>query len=152
MGQHEEPNIYMCDACDYTADSEAKLYGHAKYNHDDSLHICDLCSKEFKGDTRLKLHIRSSHREKKPCPYCGKFIWNLWKHIKTAHTSDSEKKYQCDECDKGFVDMYTMEGHKRNVHIRDRPFVCRYMCGIASNDKGNRKKHEIAKHGAAFEV
>jgi len=38
-----------------------------------------------------------------------------------------------------------------SVHIKNRPFVCRYECGAASNEKGNRKKHEIAKHGQAWQ-
>ena len=34
--------------------------------------------------------------------------------------------------------------------MKERPFVCRFGCGAASSDKGNRKKHEITKHGKVF--
>ena len=75
----------------------------------------------------------------------------MWIHMKTMHTKDSEKKYQCDECGKGFVELGKYEAHKMSVHMKERPFVCRFGCGAASSDKGNRKKHEITKHGKAFE-
>merc|ERR1712129_244867 len=97
-------------------------------------------------------HMRSSHKEKAPCPHCGKVIKKMLRHIKTEHTSDSDKKYKCLQCEKGFIDKNKLEGHMRSVHIRDRPFVCRYSCGVASNDKGNRKKHEIGKHGGVFKL
>ena len=42
------------------------------------------------------------------------------------------------------------ESHKMSVHTKARPFVCRFGCGAASSDKGNRKKHEITKHRKVF--
>ena len=38
-----------------------------------------------------------------------------------------------------------------SVHDKARPFLCRFGCGAATSDKGNRKKHEVTKHGKSFE-
>ena len=38
-----------------------------------------------------------------------------------------------------------------SVHDKARPFLCRFGCGAATSDKGNRKKHEVTKHGKASE-
>jgi len=145
----EEP--LMCDDCGFTTTSKTTFYSHIKFHHDKNIQVCELCSKEFNGTLKLKLHIRRSHAEKKPCPMCGEMIKSMWLHMKTMHAKDSDKKYQCDECGKGFVQISKLEGHKMSVHIKARPFVCRFGCGAATNDKGNRKKHEITKHGKVFE-
>ena len=145
----EEP--LMCDDCGFTTTTKTTFYSHIKFHHDKNILTCDLCGKDFNGTLKLKLHKRRFHAEKKPCPICGEMIKSMWIHMKTMHTKDSDKKYQCDECGKGFVELGKYESHKMSVHAKARPFVCRYGCGAASSDKGNRKKHEISKHGKSFE-
>ena len=48
---------------------------------------------------------------------------------------------------KGFVDNMRMKGHIRSRHTGEKPFPCRYLCGQACAEAGNRKKHEITTHG-----
>ena len=45
-----------------------------------------------------------------------------------------------------------IEKHKMNVHIKARPFNCRYGCAFAYNDYSNRNAHEHKKHGGLFTV
>jgi len=142
---------FVCDDCGFTSSNKPTFYSHIKYHHDKNIKVCELCSKEFEGTFRLKLHMRSFHSEKKPCPLCGEMIKKLGIHMKTMHTQDKDKKYQCDQCGKGFPEMGKLEIHKMSVHINARPYECRYGCGAACNDKGNRKKHEVTKHGKSFE-
>ena len=141
----------MCDDCGFTTTTKTTFYSHIKFHHDKNIQVCELCSKEFNGTLKLKLHKRRFHAEKKPCPICGEMIKSMWIHMKTMHTKDSDKKYQCDECGKGFVEQGKYESHKMSVHDKARPFLCRFGCGAATSDKGNRKKHEVTKHGKAFE-
>jgi len=148
---HSQKEPFICADCGYTSVSETSLYSHVKLKHDKNIQVCDICSKEFNGTLKLKIHLRRFHAEKKPCPHCGEMIKNMWLHLKTMHTKDSDKKYQCDLCGKGFVEMRSLEKHKMSVHIKARPYACRFGCGAASNDKGNRKKHEISQHGQAFQ-
>ena len=39
-----------------------------------------------------------------------------------------------------------------NVHIRSRPYNCRYGCNMAYNDVSNRNSHEKKKHGGLFQT
>ena len=147
--QHIEADLhkkesFICDDCGFTSPNKPTFYAHIKYHHDKDIKECKLCSKEFEGEFRLKLHIRSFHAEKKPCPLCGEMIKKMGIHMKTMHTKDSEKKYQCEMCGKGFAAVDKLQNHKMCVHIKARPFECRYGCGAATNDKGNRKKHETS--------
>ena len=71
----------------------------------------------------------------------------MLKHIKTKHTSESEKKYQCGECGKGFIEKNRLSVHTQSVHTNEKPFPCRFMYGFACSDLGNRTKHEKLKHG-----
>lgn len=142
---------FICDDCGFTSPNKPTFYAHIKYHHDKDIKECKLCSKEFEGTFRLKLHMRSFHAEKKPCPLCGEMIKKMGIHMKTMHTKDSEKKYQCELCEKGFAAADKLQSHRMSAHIKARPFECRYGCGAATNDKGNRKKHEISKHGKSFD-
>ena len=110
-----------------------------KYHHDKVVHICEFCTKEFKGNLKLKVHIRRYHVEKKPCPLFGKIIKCLWIHKKNMHTNHHDKRYECNQCGNGFVEKGKLEIHMASVHVKSRPFVCRFNCGAASNEKGNRK-------------
>ena len=62
---------------------------------------------------------------------------DLWKHI-------------CSICGKGYVTLTKLKEH-RVIHNDARPFPCRFEdCYFASKSGGNRKKHEVTKHGRAW--
>ena len=67
--------------------------------------------------------------------------------MKNMHTKDSDKRYQCDQCGKESLDMDKIRGHHISVHLKARPYECRFGCGAASSDKGNLRKHQELKHG-----
>ena len=145
--RHAHKDPFVCDDCGFTSMNKQQFYSHVNYYHDTNMHVCELCSQEFQGNAKFKVHIRRFHAEKKPCPLCGKLVKSMWIHKKNMHTNDCDKKYNCDQCEKGFVEKGKLEIHVTSVHSRNRPFVCRYQCGAATSDKGNRKKHELAIHG-----
>merc|ERR1712129_78584 len=145
--KHEKKETLICDDCGFTTIRGQTFHQHIRFHHDSDVHICEFCSKEFTGRPKVMVHKRRFHAEKKPCPLCGKMVKSMWIHKKNMHTNNGDKKYQCDECEKGFVEKGKLEIHMTSVHIEDRRYVCRFECGAASNEKGNRKKHEIAKHG-----
>ena len=91
-----------------------------------------------------------SHKEKTPCPECNTLVKDLNRHISIAHTSDENKKIQCQDCGKGFLTKSQLENHRMNVHLKQRPYQCRYGCDIAYNDTSNRRAHEKKIHGKLF--
>ena len=61
-------------------------------------------------------------------------------------------RYECDQCDKKFISNSALKCHMMNVHIRSRPYNCRYGCNMAYNDVSNRNSHEKKKHGGLFQT
>ena len=101
----------------------------------------------------MKIHIESQHVNKKlptPCPECGAKVVNLESHIRHVHTPDDQKKFQCKNCGKGFDHMKNLDQHMMNMHLKLKPYNCRYGCEISYNDKSNRNHHERKQHGKLF--
>ena len=38
------------------------------------------------------------------------------------------------------------------VHLKEKPYVCRFGCDYAAKSPGNRTKHEIKRHNAKSEL
>lgn len=148
---HSGAKFFICAECGFETHTKGNLQIHTQLSHDKEIQTCNICGAQFEGTYRLKAHLKRTHNELKPCPYCGQFFKNINKHINTSHTADSEKKYQCKECGKGFIDITKLNGHMMNVHIRSRPYHCRYQCGVSYNDRGNRNGHERSKHGGLWD-
>ena len=147
---HLSSNVLMCDFCEFTTKTNGSLSCHIRCVHDETVHVCDICSGSFKGKLKFDLHTKRTHAEMKPCTECGYLVKNITRHIRTKHTANADKKYKCDHCGKGFVEKQKLNIHMNSVHTKETKYECRYNCGAASSEKGNRKKHEIQKHGQAF--
>lgn len=143
------PSLHICDQCGFTAKNQYYLTNHKAYKHDSNVVTCEFCAEQFPGRLKMMMHRRRAHINagKKQCPYCGSSFSQLWRHIKTMHTDDKDKLYNCEHCGKGFVDNNRMQAHLRSAHTGEKPFACRYMCGAACAEAGNRKKHEVTRHG-----
>ena len=110
-------------------------------------HKCTVCGLSV---VYIKEHMKLHTEEKIPCPECNAVVRDLKEHIANVHTLDKDKKFQCQDCGKGFLHQHKLEKHKMNVHLKQRPFQCRYGCDMAYNDKSNRSAHERKKHGKLF--
>ena len=71
-------------------------------------------------------------------------------HMASVHTPDHMKKFQCQDCGKGFTSSTGLERHRMNVHLKLRPYECRYGCEFRYNDFNNRNAHEKKTHGKLF--
>ena len=142
---HLSSDVLMCDFCEFTTRTKASLTCHIQCVHDETVCVCDIFSRTFKGKLKFGLHA-----EMTPCTVCGMPVKNMTRHIQTKHTANDDKKYKCNQCGKGFVERQKLNIHMNSVHTKETKYECRYNCGAASSEKGNRKKHEIQKHGQAF--
>ena len=111
---------------------------------------CELCEALFVDQSQVLTHTRNVHKEKSACPHCGIMVRQLKRHIRNAHIPDAEKKHQCQDCGKGFIEKSEMNNHRMNVHLKLKPYPCRYGCDISYNDTSNRNSHEKKKHGKLF--
>ena len=142
---------HICNICGKKCVNQSTLDYHIKKWHErqEGNIKCEECGKGFFTYSALKVH-KKAHQEKVPCPECGALVRRLELHMKTTHTPDDQKKHQCQDCGKGFIDKSGLKEHRMNVHLKLRPYKCRYGCEFAYNDKGNRNCHERKKHGKVF--
>ena len=90
------------------------------------------------------------HEEKIPCPECGKLVKDINQHNLISHTPDEEKPFQCPDCDRGFINQDQLKKHRISVHLKTRPYKCRYGCTFAYIDPSNRNAHERKSHGKLY--
>ena len=145
---------FICNVCGKTFIRKAGLKWHMEYAHGELKPVkCEHCEKIFKAESSLAAHIRTIHTkptEITTCPECGKQVKYLSQHIALVHTADNEKKFQCQDCGKGFVTLKEVKRHQMSAHIKSKPYNCRYGCDIAYNDKSNRNQHERKQHGKVY--
>jgi len=142
-----EVKMFSCEKCGKCFKSKSALRNHNKHTHEfPEGEVCKICGINVK---KINSHMKT-HEERKPCPECNKLVKDLQKHIHDVHTSDKDKNLQCPDCGKGFLDKRKLENHKMSVHLKQRPYQCRYGCDFAYNDRCNRNAHERKKHGKLF--
>ncbi len=147
----KKPSKKMCNICgkEYT-----NLKLHTKEAHEllplqPNTAFCDICGKGFLKKGQLMAHLKS-HEEALPCPHCGIKVKHLDIHIATVHLPDKLKSHQCQDCGKGFKNISKLKVHQMNMHLKLRPYRCRYGCEDSYNDTSNRNQHEKKKHGQLF--
>jgi len=168
--------LYPCDVCGKEFNSIDGVTQHKKRHADLGTYNCQLCEKPFKSKSSLKMHYITSHGEKIPCHICGKeissvsykehlkthdekniceicnkVVRNIKRHMLRLHTKDEDKPHRCSDCGKGFDSALSLESHRMSVHLKLRPYKCRYGCAFAYNDNSNRNAHEKKTHGSIFQ-
>ena len=148
-----QPGV-VCPICGKLVKTQSQLSKHVESVHAklklEDFKACHICGKNYKSAENLEAHIKKIHAEKVACPQCGILVRNLKTHIAAIHTLDQDKKFQCQDCGKGFDKTEKLEKHRMNVHLKLQPYKCRYGCDIAYNDSSNRNHHEKKKHGKLF--
>ena len=139
-----------CPICGKVFLTHGGLKYHNENVHGDAKFSCEICGKIFTSESLCKQHVDRFHKELTACTICGAVVKYMKLHMRTVHTSDSEKNFNCEFCGKGFQASGKLEKHRMNMHLKLRPHVCRYGCGVAYNDHSNRNQHEKKKHGALF--
>ena len=152
-----------CSICDYITDTGHKLKKHMMRKHVPSVTkppaetstklSCIPCDKVFSTSQEKWRHNKSVHNPQ-ICNICGKTFKKLKRHMEVVHCDDSQKRFLYPDCGKGCVDSSTLKSHQMNVHIKARPYKCRYPeCTRREpgyNDLGNRNSHEKKVHGGLY--
>lgn len=150
----EDHQQYICDICGAVSKNKGTYYAHRRYHKDYS---CPECQQTFTGHKTLKAHRAQVHSvdvpKTWPCDQCNA-VFNrkpsLADHKRRMHTADESKAHHCEFCGKGFIKKSVLEVHRMSVHIKARPFGCRFECGATFNSTGGRSIHERTIHGELF--
>ncbi len=143
----------VCAMCGAISKNHSGYYKHLRTH---KVYECSVCGETLVGHEVLLSHRRKFHPEARRtfrCDQCGKdyvSVRKLREHVLRVHTPDSERPYQCADCDRGFARGLELNAHRIMAHVKNRPFQCRYGCGVAYNDASSRGTHERKKHGATF--
>eukprot|EP00088_Acartia_fossae_P035565 TRINITY_DN36672_c0_g1_i3.p1 TRINITY_DN36672_c0_g1~~TRINITY_DN36672_c0_g1_i3.p1 ORF type:complete len:638 (-),score=94.11 TRINITY_DN36672_c0_g1_i3:169-2082(-) len=141
----------ICDICGYETKSSKPGYleRHKARMHDPVLLQCPHCPAKFNASA-LKQHVFNTHESNGICNICGAQVKNIKRHMKNMHQPKELLKYKCQFCDRAFQWAQDIKKHVMNVHLKERPYKCRFGCEVAYNDSSNRNQHEKRKHGGIF--
>ena len=67
----------------------------------------------------IKNKSKAIAKKVRKCPHCRHVEKYGKKHFEThveKHDNDHRRKYPCNECDKKFMDKYSVNRHKKLVH------------------------------------
>ena len=125
-----------------------------KYRFHEKMDLaCEDCGETFKHTTFFKRHKRILCKEAKlpVCKICGKSFRKMKQHM-AQHIPDEQRDFVCHigNCGKGFPFKRLLDKHTMNVHLKLRPYKCRYGCEFGYNDSSNRDSHERKRHGKLF--
>jgi len=149
---HEQKKEYLaCETCGKLVLNNS-MKDHVLLHHSNQKIPCPKCGIEIRSELGLRKHLKSHNVEKTLCPICNKEVKNMKAHVLKLHTREEDKKLQCTTCGKGFTCESSLKSHEMSVHIKARPYKCRYGCEFAYNDSSNRNAHERKTHGKLFDV
>ena len=142
----------ICNICGKVLLSKYILSIHHKNMHEivELKYKCEKCGRMLESKGKLKRHMETHFIQKTPCTICGKSFSNVERHMKTIHGKDEDKRTQCQDCGKGFQSQSHLKMHQMSVHLKLRPYSCRYGCEFRYNDSSNRNSHERKIHGKIF--
>jgi len=146
LGHMKYHRKYVCHLCGFEA-TDVQLMYHKREVHEKTTFPCEDCGKPFVTNAHKDMHKRKVHVRKVTCEVCGANVKDLTRHTDAVHTSDEDKKFQCKDCNKGFLSKILLRIHEDSVHTEAPQHQCRYGCKNRYRNHSNRNAHERKRHG-----
>jgi len=142
---------HICEQCGITYKTRNSLRLHMFEKHGDDEVKCQECPMKFNHPVALERHVALRHTNT-ICPECGEEVGvaRLKTHMRSKHTLESQKPYQCHLCNKGFSQKVSLEEHIY-VHTGERPYNCPYCPERTFNNSSNRIKHLKHAHPQEYQ-
>ncbi|XP_055586133.1 transcription factor grauzone-like [Uranotaenia lowii] len=118
-----------CEKCNSEFKTFAKLKAHCETKHRCKPFVTCCCNRRFGMRTPLFQHAQwHDNPEHFKCGQCGRVCKDnelLKTHIRTMHTPENEKPYECDKCHKKLVDKAELRKHLLfHRALETRQFQC----------------------------
>jgi len=105
--------------------------------------VCEQCGYAGKTTDAMRAHKKNHHEPKWECSVCKKLYPRSSKTIhEQQHLPESEKRYKCSQCGRGFGTNKHLNQHFMSIHSDERPHVCQFLCGYTCKLLCNLQKHE----------
>ncbi|XP_001354918.2 zinc finger protein 782 [Drosophila pseudoobscura] len=157
----EPARKFICEQCGASFNQSANLNYHRRTKHptEDEVaardsgsdqHFCELCQKHFHSRYTLRYHTMQQHGDQErllphECQVCGRRMakkFMLLQHM-LMHSTD---KMPCEHCGKLFARKFELEAHIRAVHLKLKPFACKY-CSECFASRKTLRHHEYIHTG-----
>ncbi|KAL4705078.1 hypothetical protein ACJJTC_002726 [Scirpophaga incertulas] len=144
----------QCMLCDSTFVNNAGLRVHMLTVHKQSstVYSCKECNKVYNAKSGLISHMASTHSSScgAYCATCRTHFrseHNLAHHLRThsAHITDTDKKFICDECGSKFLTKSSLQEHIDYIHLMKKKHECS-RCNKTFKNGSALKKHENFVH------
>jgi hypothetical protein len=140
----------ICDECGSSFINKQHLYQHKMRRHDPVVVQCKMCPVKASAFA-IKTHVMNVHTEGF-CNICGVQVKYLKTHMNENHYF-KQGSFKCEHCpDKVFKAKHHLKRHVMSVHLKEKPFNCRFGCDVAYSDACNRNAHERRVHGRLYQV
>ncbi|VVC41588.1 Hypothetical protein CINCED_3A020509 [Cinara cedri] len=146
--------VYICNICDYEADSMAFLLSHRTRTHFDTGSFkCTECLTYHKTAGLLKRHMSLYHDVTHVCKYCDKRFaskLSLDRHVNCTHNI-TPLEFQCVKCNAYFDTIDKMENHLVVHYINhSSTFSCNH-CDRKFSTYAAKNKHIDLEHMVEIE-
>ena len=129
--EHEEPNLvtHKCQKCTFVGNYLGELELHIITKH---AFLCNICKEVFSFDSKLSLHMASSHQEdQSEVPlFCEA----------PPRTSTPVQNYTCERCEQSFPDDNTFSKHICSPQTKVSTATCD-QCDFKSNNLNEFVSH-----------
>ena len=142
----------ICGKKSANVDTHIKKVHEKPHLKDDSLK-CKTCGLHCASKYDLQRHIKARHSTMgpEPCPYCGKFVKMLEKHLRRnqCNLSENERKTEdrikCEDCGKDFKKQAGLKAHIKKFHSVGKNIKCDF-CDYRTYENANLYIHVKRMH------
>ena len=143
--QHK-PNNWNCSKCDKRCDSRGVLYKHFRDKHKGLFQYnCQSCDYGNDDRAHFAYHMYKKHGgveiqgivkcPNEGCKYVSPQKCILVTHLETCGQTRQNKKYKCEQCEKGYRSKRYLNLHKAADHPEEGADVKQYPCDYLGCEK-----------------
>ncbi|XP_047488520.1 zinc finger protein 91-like [Penaeus chinensis] len=143
---HMEVKTLECSDCKIKFGMASNLREHYKSHYFKEARPCPVCKREFKSIGFYNEHVEKCQKRWK-CEQCGLECDTqeyYRKHQRAEHGDENVIRYQCNLCEKSFVERHRYDDHMI-THSAEKAFTC-HICDKQFKRQRPLKDHIVRAH------